>query len=393
MARAVSRLTARTVQTVVHPGKYADGDGLYLVVDAAGNKRWSLLVSVSGRRREFGLGKLTKENGLGEARRAAAAMREAIRKGEDPKRKVENGLTFKEAALRVIESLSPGWRGANTEDGWRRNLTVHAARIGSIPLDRLTTDDILGVVRPYWTEKPETGGKMRDRIETVLDAAIARGWMEGPNPARWKGHMAFLLPRRKRLTRGHHAALPYDQAPAFMATLSKRSGYSARALEFTVLTAAREGMVLGAKAREIVGTEWRIPKERMKSERDMVVPLSTQALQVLRAGVLSDPDGYIFPGARRGTALSNASMDKMARAVGGKVTVHGFRSTFKDWANDETDFPDEVSELALAHKVGSSTRRAYRREDALEKRRELMQHWADYLLPGRPESGAVPPDE
>lgn len=380
----LNRLTDRGVRTLTKPGRHADGGGLYLVIDRG--KRWAFLYQLNGRRREMGLGPLEAVR-LAEARQMAAAAREQVARGIDPieARRAPGGAvsTFAELAEQVIRDLSPGWRGAKTEAGWRRSLLTHAADLGPLPVDQIGTDDVLKVVKPLWTDKPESGAKLRERIELVLDAAKVRGLRpaEAANPARWKGHLALLLPKRKKLTRGHHKALPYREAPGFMARLSERRAMAARALEWTIYTAAREGMTLQARRSEVKGRLWTIPAERMKSGKPFVVPLSDQALAVLDGREWFGQDDLLFPGARLGSALSNASTDRLLGRMGVDATVHGFRSTFRDWAGDCTDHAREVVEAALAHAVGDEVERAYRRGDALEKRRRLLQDWADYLTP------------
>lgn len=385
MARTVNRLSARTVATTTRPGRHADGGGLYLVVDKGGAKRWALLVTVRGRRREYGLGGVTAANGLKEAREKAVEALRAIERGDDPSRPAMASPRFSEASESVIGDLSPGWRGAKTEAGWRRSLLTHAKAIGNIPVDLIETEDVLNVVRPLWTTKPESGGKLRERIEVVLDAAKARGWRTGDNPARWRGHLALLLPKRAKLTRGHHRALPYADLPGFMAQLGEQTAMSARALEWTILTAAREDMTLGLTWGELQPGLWTIPKDRMKMGQPHRVPLGTRTEAILETVRLEGlkPTDLVFPGAKAGRPMSNATMDALLDRMKVAVTVHGFRSTFRDWAGDKTDHPREVAEAALAHRVGDDAERAYRRGDALEKRRRLMTDWEAYAFSKR----------
>lgn len=392
VGREVNRLSARTVQTIADPGRHGDGDGLYLVVDKDGGKRWVLLFQLRGRRREMGLGAV-KDRSLAQARQEAQDARELIRQGKDPieARKSPSGVpTFAKAAETLIADLAPGWRGVNTESGWKRSLLTHAEKLGPKPIDTVTTEDIMAVVKPMWTKMPESGGKLRERIETLMDAAKARGWRSGENPARWRGHMQHMLPKRQKLTRGHFKAMPYADAPAFVQMLQTRGGMGARALEWIILTAAREGMARLAVWSEIKGDLWIIPAKRMKDGREHRVPLSPSALALLermRAGRKVDPKGYIFPGAKTGSAISNMTSDKVLRGLKLDYTVHGFRSTFRDWAGDCTEHPREVVEAALAHAVGDAVERAYRRGDALEKRRRLMADWDAYLSKPSPGAG------
>lgn len=390
MARAVNRLTARQVQTISKPGRHADGGGLYLIVDPGGAKRWAMLVTIRGRRRELGLGSLNAYT-LAEAREIAAQARRAIARGDDPKRPQEPPPRFSEASEAVIAEQSPGWRGRDTKAHWERSLLTYAADIGDIPVDLITTDDVLNVVKPLWRSRPESGRKLRQRIETVLDAAAVKGWRSGANPARLKGHLDHLLPKQPR-TVNHRRAIHYDAAPGAMRKIAASTAMSARAMEWTIFTAAREGMTRSATWGQVEGDVWRVPGEWMKGDGggpDFLVPLPVQALAVLEAVRIGTPDpaSLIFPGAKKGRPMSDQTMDKLLATLGIDATPHGWRSTFADWVADETDHPREVREAALAHVVGSDTERAYRRKDALAKRRRLLQDWADYLRP-RPAQAA-----
>lgn len=384
MARAINRLTARTVQTLQDHGRHADGAGLYLVVDAAG-KRWAVFFPWRGRRREMGLGAYPAVS-LVQARQAAREAREAAAAGTDPiaaRKALQRGSerpTLGEAATELIDSLKAGWRGEHTASSWERSFTLYAKSIRDRPVDTINTDDVLSVLRPIWSTKPETAGKLRERLERVLDAARAKGDRpaDSANPARWKGHLALLLPSRPKLVRGHMAAMPWREVPAFMAALRERSGMSARALEWTILTAGREAMTLRADHAEIEGEVWIVPAARMKDGREHRVPLVPAMFDVLaRSGTV---EGLLFP-AQRGGPMSNTAMDKMLAMIQPGLTVHGFRSSFRDWAGDETDHPREVIEAALSHVVGDATERAYRRSDALAKRRALMADWAAFVMP------------
>lgn len=384
VGQTVNRLTAVEVRNLTEPGRYGDGQGLYLVVDDQKRRSWLLRFQLHGRRRDMGLGALTKENGLAEARQKAKDARAQIDKGVDPieARKRPTGVpTFAEHAAALIADLAPGWRGAKTEAGWTRSLLTHAGKLRSRPVDRINTEDVLAVVRPLWTSQPESGGKLRERIERVLDSARAAGHIAGAweNPARWKGHLAHRLPKRQKLIRGHFKAMPYKDAPAFVQLIRTKDSMGARALEWTILTVAREGMTIGGTWPEIAPALWTIPGARMKDGREHRAPLSDAAEALLVRIGLAGRTGYLFPGSRRGTAISNATMDAVLDRLDLDFTVHGFRSTFRDWAGDCTDHPREVVEAALAHAVGDAVERAYRRGDALEKRRKLMQDWADFL--------------
>lgn len=380
-ARAINRLSARGVQAISEPGRYNDGDGLYLVVDENRNKRWIYRYRFRGSRTDIGLGSL-RDISLAKAREIAAEVREKVRRGIDPQRSqnVPGGVpTFGEMAELVITSLSPGWRGRVTESNWRLSLEKHAEKLGKLHVDTITTEDVLDVVKPLWTTKPESGGKLRERIERVLDAAKAKKFIASPweNPARWRGHLEHMLPKRKKLSRGHHRALPYQKAPAFMAELRKRTGMGALALEWTILSAAREAMTLEATWSEIQGDLWVVPGSRMKEAGELVVPITEPMRRVLDK--VRREEGLIFPSQTTNGVMSNATMDGVLKRMKVDATPHGFRSTFRDWAGDCTDHPREIAELALAHKVGGEVERAYRRSDALKKRRALMEDWAAFL--------------
>jgi integrase len=262
-------------------------------------------------------------------------------------------------------------------------LTKYAAPLRDKPLDAIQTDDVLSVLTPLWQTKNETASRLRGRIERVLDAARAKGLRSGENPARWRGHLDHLLPKRQKLSRGHHAALPYADVPELVADLRNREGAAALALEFLILTAARSGEVLGAKWNEIDrdAKVWTVPAERMKAGREHRVPLTQRALQILATVEQVRTGDYVFPGQRHGRPLSVMSMEMLLRRMKVDVTVHGFRSSFRDWAGECTSFPREIAEAALAHTVGDETERAYRRGDALEKRRKLMAAWASFCEP------------
>lgn len=398
VARAYKKLTDRFVQTAKTPGRYADGGGLYLVVDRNESKRWALLLTVRGRRRELGLGGFRSLT-LPEARQKAEEARKAIERGDDPKKTKEPPPTFSEAAKAMIAEMAPGWRGRDTAAHWTRSLITYAKDIAGVPVDLITTDDVLDVVKPHWTKRPETGRKLRQRIEALLDYSAVKGWRDGElkNPARFKGHLAKLLPRQTKRP-VHHRAIPYDDAPAFMQKLAERGSMSARALEWTIFTAAREGMTRHTVWGDVRAGLWIIPAERMKEDArgEFRCPLTPQALAVLETVRLKGqkPTDLIFPGAKAGRPMSDQTMDALLDRMGIDATPHGFRSTFRDWAGDMTEHPREVAEAALAHAVGDDVERAYRRGDALRKRRLLMQDWADYLRPRQlPEGEQAPPEE
>ena len=398
MARLVDRLTHRTVQTLKEPGLHADGRGLYLEVTPSGAKRWTLVFQWRGARKQMGLGSVELV-GLGQAREAATAARKLVAEGVNPidERKARRargvGTTFGDAADALMASLEPAWRNAKHKAQWKTSLEVHAAALRALPVDAVGTGDVLDALKPIWSKIPETAARTRGRIERVLDAARAKGWRQGENPARWRGHLQLLLPRRKRLYKGHHPALPFVEIGAFMADLRARPAMAARALEHTILSAARTSETLGAARREfdLDAAVWTIPPERMKAGQEHRVALSKANIELLRPllAMVNDPEGLVFR-SPSGGGLSTGAMKALLRRMGyaaERASVHGFRSTFKDWASEATSFADVLSEEALAHVVGSETRRAYRRGDALERRRKLMEAWAGYC--GRGGGGEV----
>src|SRR5580704_10395794 len=380
----MGKLTARKVETA-KPGKYGDGGGLQLAVASSGAKKWVLRFLWKGKAREMGLGSYP-EVGLAEAREKAMVGRRRARSGIDPiadRRKDRSTPTFGELADEVTGQLAEGFRNEKHRAQWRMTLTVYAGPLRAKPVDKIETTDVLAVLRPIWQEKPETASRLRGRIERVLNAAKAKGCRSGENPAAWRGHLDNLLPKRQKLTRGHHAAMPYADIPAFVARLRERDAVSALALEFAILTAARSGEVLGARWREIdFGARiWTIPPQRMKAAREHRVPLSESAFAILEKLGEARVSEFIFPGKGAGRPLAEMVLRRMLRRDADVVTVHGFRSSFRDWTGNETHFPRELAEAALAHVVADKAEQAYRRSDALEKRRTLMEAWAAYCEP------------
>ena len=280
--------------------------------------------------------------------------------------------------------IETGFRNAKHRSQWRNTLATYTTPIWNKRLAEIETDDVLACLKPIWQAKAETASRVRGRIERVLDAAAARGLRSRDNPARWRGHLANLLPKRQKLARGHHAAMPFVDVPVFVERLREVEGVSARALEFTILTAARSGEVLGARWSKIDldAKVWTVSAGRMKAAREHRVPLSERAVEILSALAAVKIGDYVFPGAKRGSPLSVMALTMVMRRMGMEAfTVHGFRSAFRDWAGERTNFPREVAEAALAHVVGDETERAYRRGDALEKRRALMEAWAIFCEP------------
>jgi integrase len=387
MAAGINRLSPKRIATLKDHGRHADGGGLYLVVDQHG-KRWVYMWTRAGRRTEMGLGPL-RDVSLAEARELAAQARAALRRGLDPRQaRARTVPTFGECADAYVTSMAPQFKNAKHLWQWRQTLgDAYCRAIRSKPVDQISTEDVLGVLSPIWLSKNETAARLRGRIERVLDAARAKGLRSGENPARWRGHLDHLLPRRQKLQRGHHRAIPASDVPALIARLREIDTMAAACLEWCILTACRTGEAIGARWEEIDGDLWTIPAARMKAKRPHRVPLTPRCLALLdELRQVGSP--WVFPGQRRGRPLSNMAMLELLRKMGVDATTHGFRSTFRDWAGDNTSFPREIIEAALAHTVGSETERAYRRGDALERRRDLMAAWASACEPA-PASNVV----
>lgn len=388
--RAINRLSARRVETEKRPGRHSDGNNLYLIVDPSGSKRWAFIYrwkrpgeAGAGRLREMGLGS-TRAVDLKAARERASEALKLLANGQDPieaRNRLRERPSFGEVADQWMADRAPGLRSDKSVARHRRALEIHAASIRSLRVDNVATEDVLAVLKPIWIEKAETAKMVRGYIEQVLNAAKAKGWRTGENPARWSGHLDHLLPRIPKLRRGHHKALPYHEVPALIASLRLREATAARALEFLILTAARSGEVREARWTEIdlkSGT-WTISAARMKSDREHRVPLSPRAAEILEemAALRTSPDAFVFPGQKPGRPLSNMAFKKlMERLDVTEATTHGFRSAFRDWAGDATAYPRELAEQALAHRIGDQAEQAYRRGDALEKRRLMMAEWA-----------------
>jgi integrase len=382
MAREVNRLNARAVAAISEHGRHADGGGLYLSVSPNGGRRWVFLYRWHGKPTEIGFGS-ARDVPLARARELARQARSNLAEGINPKdvRKPSKVATFGECADRVIDAMRPSWRNEKHAAQWKMTLLHYAATLRRLPVNKVGTDDVLSVLKPLWNAKPETASRLRGRIERVLDAAKAQGLRGGENPARWRGHLDQLLPKRQRLTRGHHAAMAYAEVPSFISDLRSRQATAALALEFAILTAARSGEVLGARWDEfdLSRAIWIVPAERMKGAREHRVPLSPRALRIVTDLEDSRTNDFVFPGEKAGRPLSGMSLEMLLRRM--KVegaTVHGFRSTFRDWAAECTNFPNEVCEAALAHVIENKAEAAYRRGDLFEKRRKLMEAWGAY---------------
>ena len=390
---ASGKLTARKVETA-KPGRDSDGGGLWLVVSKTLSKKWVYRFTISGKVSETGLGPYPTVS-LGKARELAAEARKLSRAGISPvaaKREAKAAAikaikpTFGKIADDLIASKSSEWRNDKHKAQWVMTLDKYCAPIRLKPVDEIETADILAILTPLWKRAPETASRLRGRIEAVMNAAKVQGYRTGENPAAWRGHLAHILPKREKISlRRHHAAMPYEEIPALIARLSEENTMAARALELAILTASRTGEVLGAKWSEIdMQTKvWERPAHRMKAGILHRVPLSESVVQHLERLKAARVDDFVFPGKKAKRPLANNSMLVLLRAIGiepEKATVHGFRSTFRDWCGNETHFPREIAEASIAHTI-QGVEAAYRRSDALEKRRALMQAWAQYCEP------------
>ena len=385
-------LTAAKVKTIKEPGAYADGNGLTLKVDASGNRRWYQRIRVNGMRRNVGLGTYPVI-GLKEARKAALANLLEVQQGRNPidqKRRAREDAqrpvvpTFQQAAAKVIDMRRPAWSSNRHAKQWVESLTLHAYPvIGRKLVDEITTADVMALLTPIWTAKPETARRVRQRIETILDYSIAEGWRLD-NPA--GKAVARGLPKVRQLQQ-HHPALPYTEVPAAIQQVRESTADTVTklAFEFMVLTAARAGEVRGAEWSEIdlETATWTVPAARMKARREHRVPLSNGALAILKeAKGLSDGKGLIFPNKQSGKPISNMGLTRMLERLEISAVSHGFRSSFKDWTMEETSTSWAVAESALAHNLGNSTEVAYARSDLFVKRRFLMEQWDSFLSSG-----------
>ena len=393
MTRMVERLSARAIAAATSPGMYADGNGLYLAVAKGGSRSWILRYRHGGKRHDAGLGGHPLI-GLADARQRATELRRKLADGIDflAERRVivaakrlgaMKSRTFRQCVDEYLEAHSAAWRGGRHEAQWRQSLSKYAYPvIGDMPVADIDVSAVLAVLKPVWKTRTETGTRVRERIERVLDAATTAGYRrESQNPARWRGHLDTLLPKRSKVQiEHHHAALPYFEIGAFMAELRQREGTDARALEFLILTAARSGEVLKMQWQEVdlKANVWTVPPQHSKTNREHRVPLSQSAIAILETVAAIRTSDSVFPGSRGAlsrTTFNKLLVQKMRRST---ITVHGFRSTFRDWAAERTGFPAEVAEMALAHTVADAVERAYRRGDLFQKRRQLMDVWAKF---------------
>jgi len=412
MVRGHNKLTVKAAEKTTAPGRYADGGGLYLNITRTGSKSWIFLYrspvhrteragKVIGRLREMGLGGF----GTGEADKVSLAMARSL--AEDARRVVKAGLdplderdkpgpvkrqvpTFGEMADAYVSTMEGKWQNEKHRAQWRMTLEHYAAPLRNKPVNEIEVEHVLAVLQPIWQKIPETAGRLRGRIERVLAAAKAAGHRTGDNPALWRGHLDTLLPARGKETRKHHASLPWQEMPDFMASLRKRRGIAALALEFGVLTAARSSEIRLARWDEfdLGAAVWTIPGydpktgRRMKGGRVHIVPLVPRAVEIVETMTRLPRDTYVFPGQKRNRPLSDSTLTSVLRRMNipsDKATQHGFRSSFKGWVNDDTEYANDLSEAALAHVIGDKAEQAYRRTTMLERRRQMMLAWARFL--------------
>jgi len=378
MAR--NKLSETRIRTLTKAGIYSDGDGLYLRVRVGGSKQFVFIYRRGDDRKEIGLGGYgqgTAPVSLALAREKAEAIRERLARGED----LIQRKTFADVMEDVISVKTASFKNEKHKAQWRMTLDKYAAPLHKKPIAEINRDDVVETLKPIWATIPETADRTRMRIAAVIDHAKARGLFVGDNPADWRGGLKELLPARKKLSRGHHAAVPYNELPAVIAKLRQSMGTSARATEFACLTATRSNEVRAAKRSEFDLDEalWTIPPERMKASREHRVPLSARAVEIVRAAMQESTCDLVFEGGVAGRGISDTAMVKALRlASGDQSTLHGLRSSFRDWAGDETHHPRDVIETALAHAIKDKTEAAYRRKDALAKRRKLMNDWAEF---------------
>lgn len=375
------------------PGLHADGGGLYLQVGKSGSKSWIFRFTRNKVTRDMGLGPLNTVS-LSDARDQALECRKVVRDGYDPidirkseraRRAIETAavMTFKECADAYISTHSSAWKNIKHVSQWPNSLAMYVhPTIGHLPVDAVDTGLVMKILEPIWLTKTETASRVRQRMETILDWAAARGYRSRENPARLKGHLDKLLPSRSKVAKvKHHAALPFDQLGDFMDSLRQQDSISALGLEFLILTAARTGEVRGATWDEIdiERAEWVVPAARMKAGREHRVPLSSAAMQIVQKLAELRVSEYLLPGQKTNMPLSDMAFLQLRKRMGrGDITPHGFRSTFRDWVSERTPFPREVAEMALAHSIDNKVEAAYRRGDLFEKRRQLMDEWATF---------------
>jgi integrase len=420
----MGKLTVKAIEGLIAPRDYGDGEGLYLQVKPSGRRSWVFRYKVAGRTRWMGLGSYP-DIGIEAARKRARALRiqggdplaeraaaereaaaklqaeadaAAAAKAEADRLATERAMTFRRVAEAYIAAHEAGWRNGKHRQQWGNTLATYAyPEIGDVPVAEVDTQHITRILEPIWREKAETAGRVRGRIETILDYARVSGWRTGENPARWKGHLDHVLPAKGKVAKvEHHAALPWQDIAAFMALLKERDSVAALAFRFLILTAARTGEAIGATWGEIDldGALWTVPAHRMKGGREHRVPLSAAVLDVLAEAAKLRPhdgaDAPVFPGQQITAPLSNMACLMLLRRMGrADLTAHGFRSTFRDWVAEATNHQGEVAEAALAHTVTGKTEAAYQRGTMLEKRRRLMEDWAGFCCQPTPAGRVV----
>jgi integrase len=414
MARTIEKLKALQVTREDRPGRYPDGGGLYLQISPSGSKSWVFRyrsnghLSTAGKplSREMGIGSV-HDVSLSEARQRAQEARRKLQDGIDPiqdrqtKRAAteaarSKAMTFAEAARKCIASKRAGWKSEKHASQWENTLLGDATlHLQKMAVSAITTADVMLVLQPLWTRIPETADRMRNRIEAVLGWAGAHGYRSGENCARWKKHLDQLLPRKSDVRPlKHHSALPFAEVPKFVERLRLQKGIGARALEWTILAAARTGETIAAKLDEIDRQQrvWTVPGARMKAKRRHRVPLTDRMIEILDelCDLHAAQGEFIFPSPNRDGPISSVTMLALLERMGfGHVTTHGFRSSFRDWASELTAFDEDVIEFSLSHVEGSKAKAAYKRSDLLEKRRPLMTAWASFVEDGAPQSAVV----
>jgi len=406
VAKTINKLSAKKVEHLKERGWYADGNGLYLQVSPSGSKSWAYRYQSKGKEQWHGLGAYTKKNTLEKAREAAAECKQLRKEGIDPieeKKRLQlakdlkevNTLTFKECAEQYIESHRNGWRNAKHASQWVNTLTTYAyPTIGHLPVQLIEVEQVLQIIEPIWYTKTETASRVRQRIENILDWATVRKYRKGDNPALWRGRLDKILPKRNKVQKPtHFSAMDYRELPEYFRLLRTKNSIASKALAFTILTAARNGEARGITYSELKTADaiWIIPDTRMKAEREHRVPLTNEALKIIDEMEIhkKKSNDYVFTGMRAGKPISEAALLKLVKDTHPELTVHGFRSSFRDWCAEQTNYPREVAEAALAHSLKDKTEAAYQRGDMLDKRRRLMESWADYCLYGKTSTGKV----
>jgi integrase len=403
MARTLNRLTAMKVAKAKKPGLLSDGGGLYLRIAPGGSKQFIFRYAVNGRLRDMGIGPVHTVD-LAMAREKALEARRLRLEGVDPiahkkarmaalRAADAKAMTFRQCAEGYIHDNEKEWKNAVHHRQWISTLTQYVYPVlGELPVAMIDTPLVLKVVKPLWGHKTETASRVRGRIEAILGWATVHHYRNGDNPARWQGLLEHALPAKAKVAKTkHHVALPYVEIAPFMAKLRRDTSAAAKCLEFIALTAARLAEGTGAMWSEIdfANRTWTIPAERMKGGKEHRVPLSDAAMAVLEAMRAMRMSNFIFPGMRDGRPVGSRTIQDLAKQVGGEITVHGFRSSFRDWAAERTNFPREVAEMALAHAIPDAVEAAYRRGDLFDKRRKLMDAWAAYCAKVETDAGKV----